>query len=335
MSQLKRLLGWMRPYRWRIVASLLCMVVVAALTVVTVWLIKPLLDEGLFMRPPTAEERRAAYFFVAQLALFGLIATAVKCLAKYGVDYLVGYVGWRVIFDLRLALFQRLQSLSLRYYHDHKTGDLLSRVIADVSAMQNMLTRLFGPAASAVISIVGLSAYLLWVNWKLAALALVVFPVAVWPIRVFGARLRQLSRRVQDLTADLASHLEETLSQMKLVVAYQGEAREVARWRARLSDHLRVALAALRVQARSSPVMETIGALGFVGLILYVANEIILKGAMTVGDLGSFLAATLQLYPQIKHLNGLWNTPWSRGSSTRRLSGNTRAISRRKALSRP
>lgn len=306
MTQIKRLLGWMRPYRGRIAVSLLCMGVVAALTVVTVWLIKPLLDEGLFARAQSPDEKNAAYLTIVRLAAAGLVVTALKCLAKFGADYLVGYVGWRVIFDIRAALFERLQSLSLGFFHNHKTGDLLSRVIADVGAMQNMLTRLFGPAASSVVSIVGLSAYLLWLNWKLAALALLVFPVAVWPIRVFGMKLRALSRSVQDLTAELSSHLEETLSQMRLVQAYQGEEREISRWKRRLYEHLCVALRSLRLQVGSSPIMETIGAVGFVGLILYSGYEILLQGSMTGGALGSFLGATLQLYPQIKHMNGLW-----------------------------
>jgi subfamily B ATP-binding cassette protein MsbA len=304
---LKRLLRRMRPYRRRIVFSLLCMLAVAVLTAVITWLIKPLLDEGLFARPQTLEEKRAAFMMILKLAGLGLLLTALKSLARYGVDYLVGNVGQRVVYDLRFALFSRLQSLSLGFYHERKTGELLSRVITDVGAMQTMITQYFGQALSSMVSILGLSAYLFYLNWKLAVLALLVFPVAVWPIRNFGRRLRGLSRQVQELYADLAAHLEETLSQMKLVHAYQGENREVERWRGKLSEQITVLLRALRVQARSSPIMETIGAAGFAGLMIYSGYEILLKGTMTGGALGSFLTGVLQLYPNIKHLNGLWN----------------------------
>ncbi len=304
---LRRLLGWMRPYRARIAVALVCMAAVAGLTVVTLNLIRPLLDEGLFARPGSEAERLAVYHTVARLAGLGLAATLLKGLFKYLADYLVGWVGQRVVFDLRLALFTRLQRLSLRFFHDRKTGDLMSRVITDVGAMQQMLTQMFGPATSSIISILGLSGFILYLNWKLAALALLVFPVAVWPIRNFGRRLRGLSRQVQELAGDLTAHLEEALAQVKLVHAYQGEEREIARWRAKLAEQLGVALRALRVQARSSPIMETIGAAGFAGLVLYAGYEILLRQTMTGGALVTFLGATLQLYPSIKQLNGLWN----------------------------
>jgi subfamily B ATP-binding cassette protein MsbA len=173
--------------------------------------------------------------------------------------------------------------------------------------MQNMMERMFGPALSAVIQILALSVFLLFLNWKLALLALVLFPVAVWPIRSFGRRLRGLSRQVQDAAAALSAHVEENLTQAKLVRAYQGEGREVERWRAKLAEQLKVALGGLRVRARSTPIMEAIGALGFAGLVFYSGYEILYRGTMTGGSLVMFLGGVLKLYPNIKSLNGLWS----------------------------
>lgn len=328
MAQLLRLLRLIKPYRGRIAGSLLCMAVVAGFELLVISLIRPLLDDGLFAKPEAMSEgtgpfrlmvalgnlglvgefsaREAIYWWIGSLALLGLVATALKGLAKYGADYLVGYVGLRVINDLREALFRRLQSLSLGFFQERKTGELLSRVIVDVGAMQSMMERLFGPALSAIIQILALSVFLLVLNWKLAILALLLFPVAVWPIRNFGLRLRMLSRQVQDTAAELAGHLEETLSQIKLVKAYQGEERETKRWAGKLEEQLRVALGSLRVRARSTPIMETIGALGFAGLVLYSGYEILFVGAMTGGGLVMFLGGVLKLYPNIKNLNGLW-----------------------------
>lgn len=319
MILVRRLLGWLTPYRARIAGALACMAVFAALNVAAAKLIQPFLDQGLFARPVDDAQRQAAFRAMLQFAGMLLAVTAVKSLAKYGADYLAGSTGQYVMRDLRVALFAKLESLSLSFYHRHQTGALLSRVIADVGAMQVMLTQLIGPAISAAISIVGLSAFLLWLNWKLAALALLVFPVAVWPIRNFGRRLRTLSRRVQELAADLAGHLEETLSQMKLVQAYQGEARELSRWKTKLEQQLRASLAALRVQTRSSPIMETIGVTGFFGLILYAGYEIHVWGTMTGGSLGSFMATVLLLYPQVKQMNGLWNHLQSGLAATERV----------------
>lgn len=308
MNLFRRLLGWMRPYRWRIAGALVCMGVVSGATVASMWLIKPLMDEGLFARPETDVARQAAMARLAWLALAVFGVMVAKGLARYGQDYLVGYVGHRVMFDLRLSLFSRLQGLSLSFFNERRTGELLSRVITDVGAMQTMLTQLFGPAVSSVLSIIALSSYLFWVNWKLALLSLVVFPIAVWPTRKFGIRLRQYSRQVQEKAGDLSAHLEETLSQMKLVKAYQGEEREVGRWKRKLGEQLTVLLRALRVQARSSPLMEIIGSAGFCCLMAFAGYEIIVKGTMSGGALGSFMGALLSLYPNIKHLNGLWNS---------------------------
>lgn len=319
MTLVRRLLGWLAPYRARIAGALVCMAAFAALNVAAAKLIQPFLDQGLFARPADEAARHDAFAAMAKFAALLLAATAVKSLAKYGADYLAGSTGQRVMRDLRVALFAKLESLSLSFYHRHQTGALLSRVINDVGAMQVMLTQLIGPAISAAISIIGLSGFLLWLNWKLAALALLVFPVAVWPIRNFGRKLRGLSRRVQELAADLAAHLEETLSQMKLVQAYQGESRELARWTDKLEQQLAASLAALRVQSRSSPIMETIGVIGFFGLIMVAGYQIHVKGSMTGGSLGSFMATVLLLYPQVKQLNGLWNNLQSGLAATERV----------------
>jgi subfamily B ATP-binding cassette protein MsbA len=308
MRQFRRIVSWMKPYRLRIIGALVCMGLVSGSTVVAMWLIKPLLDEGLFARPADAAARHAAMMKLVWLAAGAAGVMAVKAMARFGQDYLVGYVGHRVMYDLRMALFRKLQSLSLSYFNEKRTGELLSRVISDVGAMQMMLTQLFGPAVSSILSVIALSGYLLWVKWELAAAALLVFPIAVWPTRAFGRRLRKYSRNVQELSADLSSHLEETLSQMKLVKAYQGEEREMERWRRKLSEQLTVLLRTLRVQARSSPLMEAIGALGFSGMVVCAGYFILLRGSMSGGELGSFVGATLSLYPNIKHLNGLWNS---------------------------
>lgn len=319
MNLLRRLLGWLVPYAGRITFAFLCMAAYAGLNIATAWLIKPFLDQGLFARPVTDPERWAAFLKMAQFAGLLVVATILKSVAKYGADYLTGSAGQLVIFDLRLALFTRLSRLSLRFYHSRKTGELLSRVITDVAAVQVMLTQIVGPAALSVVSIAGLSAWLLHLNWKLAAVALLVFPVALYPIRRFGMRLRKLSRQVQELAAELASHLEETLSQMKLVQAYEGEDREVARWRDKIREQLGVTLGVLRVQARSSPIMETIGVTGFFFLILVAGWQIHMKGMMTGGELGSFIGTVLLLYPQVKALNGLWNNLQSGLAATERV----------------
>lgn len=306
-APLRRLVSWMRPYRGRIALSLACMAAVSGLDLAILSLVRPLLDEGLFAKPGTPEERRAVVVVVLELASLGLLATAVKGVFRYGADYLVGWVGQKLVVDLRLALFSRMSGLSLRWFHDRQSGELLSRVIADVGALQNLLTRLVGPAVSSVIQVLAIAGFILWLNWRLAVVALLVFPVAAWPIRTHGRKLREFSRRVQELAGDLAAHLAETLSQMKLVQAYQGEAREVGRWDRKLRDQLGVALRALRVQARSSPIMETIGAAGFVALVLIAVADLPWVGAMTGGTLVTFFGAVLRLYPNIKHLNGLWN----------------------------
>ncbi|MEK7474198.1 MAG: ABC transporter ATP-binding protein [Candidatus Coatesbacteria bacterium] len=319
MTLLRRLLGWLAPYSGRLALALLCMAAFAGLNVATAWLIKPFLDQGLFARPATDPERWAAFLKLAEIAGLLVGATILKAFAKYGSDYLTGSVGQLVIFDLRLALFTRLSRLSLKFYHARKTGDLLSRVINDVAAMQVMLTQIVGPASLSAVSIVGLSAWLVHLNWKLAAVALLVFPVAVWPIRKFGRALRRYSRQVQELASDLAAHLQETLGQMKLVQAYEGEDREIHRWRHKLLEQLSVTLRVLRVQARSSPIMETIGVIGFFFLILVAGWQIHMKGAMTGGELGSFIGTVLLLYPQVKALNGLWNNLQSGLSATERV----------------
>src|SRR5258705_581659 len=189
-----RLLQYVKPY-WRVFALALVGMVIVALTEVALpALLKPLLDGTFVHKDPV---------LMRWIPLVVLGLTAVRGCAEYAASYCVNWVGSKLVTDLRMEMFGRMLTLPTPYYDDHASGNLMSRLTFDVTqvtaAATNVLTVIFKDS----ISLVGLLAYMLWLNWKLTLLALVMTPLIVGVVRLISVRLRNTSRAVEQSIGDV------------------------------------------------------------------------------------------------------------------------------------
>ena len=293
MNLYLRLLDFLKPYRLRVGAAMLCMVVLAACTAATAWALKPALDEALSGKNPDL-------IYLIPLLVIGLYI--IKGVAYYGQAYLMGYVGQRVIYDLRNTIYDRLATQSLEFFAHRKVGEMLARISYDVTLVQAAVSTTVTALMRDSVSIVFLAGVVFYQDWMLAAIAMLVFPLVIYPIARFGRKMRHASFDGQVSMGELSSLVEETVGGIRVVKAFGMEDYERSRFQRLTHDFFRHQMRMFRVHALSFPIMELLAGFGIAGVLLYGGLRVA-SGETTAGTLVSFLAALIMLYDPVKRLS--------------------------------
>jgi subfamily B ATP-binding cassette protein MsbA len=298
MELYRRLLQFVKPYWKHLAGAMVCMIFVSAATSGSAFLVKPVLDEVFF-------KKDLVMLKLIPLAIIGLFI--IKGVFDYGQAFLMSYVGQRIIADLREKIYNHIQTLSLSFFTRNPTGFLMSRILNDVTMVQGAVTDAVTGLLKDFFTILGLVAVIFYRDWKLAMIALIVFPLAVYPIVKFGRKLRSYSARSQSAMADLTAILLETISGARIVKAFNMEDHEQKRFARENRRLFGIQMKSVRVRAISHPLMEFLGGLGIAFIVFYGGYNVI-QGEATPGTFFSFLAALLMLYEPVKRLSGINNT---------------------------
>ena len=298
MNQFLRLIRYLKPYRARLIAAFFCSAIVAGLAGAYAWLVRPVLD-GIFI---SKDER---LLIVLPLAI--LAVAALKGVFNYGQNYLMNYVGNRVITDIRQELFQQLLRLPVGFHDANTSGRLVSRVINDVNLMANAVAGVLKDIFQQGLTFLAMLGVIFYQNWRLAALSIVVVPLSAYTMVRMGRRLRNLATRGQERIADMASSLQEALAGIRIVKAFGREDVEGLRFEDSNRAFLQTTMKAIQVSSLGSSHMEVIGVVGIAGIIWY-GGYLVIHEEMTPGAFFSFLAAMFLAYTPIKRLSGANNT---------------------------
>lgn len=294
----QRLIQLIKPYWVRLLAAMFCMLVVAGITSLMAFMVKPVLDDIFFQKKIST---------LSLLPPFVILLYIVKGFFAYGQSYLMSFVGEKVVANLREGLYAHLQKLSLSYFDRTATGLLMSRIINDVNLIQGAVSNSVTGFLKDSFTIVGLIGVIFYRDWRLAILAMLVLPIAVLPIVKFGKKLRKISTQSQKTMAEISIHLHETLAGNRIVKAFGTEDYEIKRFRDRVRKFFQLTMKDVSIKSMSSPIMEFLGGIGIAAIIWYGGYNVI-KGQSTPGTFFSFLTALLMLYEPIKHLSGVNNT---------------------------
>ncbi len=294
----QRLIQLIKPYWSRLSAAMVCMLVVAGITSLMAFMVKPVLDDIFFQKKIST---------LSLLPPFIILLYIVKGFFAYGQSYLMSFVGEKIVANLREALYAHLQKLSLSYFDRTATGLLMSRIINDVNLIQGAVSNSVTGILKDSFTILGLVGVIFYRDWQLAILAMLVLPIAVLPIVKFGRKLRKISTQSQKTMAEISVHLHETLSGNRIVKAFSTEDFEIERFRQRVRKFFQLTMKDVSIKSMSSPIMEFLGGIGIASIIWYGGHNVI-KGYSTPGTFFSFLTALLMLYEPIKHLSGVNNT---------------------------
>ena len=293
----RRLIGYIRENWVLLAVALLCMVVVAASTSATAFLVKPILDE-IFM----AQNRQMLLIMPALVLGIYIL----RGFALYGKEFFMHLVGERIIKKFRNNLYDKISDLSLTFFYRHKTGVLMSRITHDVNIIKNMVSKSIAAGLGDIFTIIGLIFVIFYRDWKLAIIAMIVLPAAFYPIYEFGRRVRRFSTKSQESMAELNAFLHETFWGNKIVKAFSMEDAEKQRFYDKNQRVFKFEVKTLRTKALASPVMEVLGGIG-VALIIWYGGSAVIREDATPGNFFSFMTAVMLLYAPVKKLTKLNN----------------------------
>jgi len=294
----KRLFTYLRPYKARIGWSVVFMGLTSVLISAQAYLVKPVLDKVIL-----AKDLGLGLYLPPALVL----VTILKGGAAYARDYMMGWVGQRIVNDIRDQLYTHIESLSFSYFTRTPTGVIISRIVNDVNLVQGALTRAPSSLVQGIFTMVALTGYILYLNWRLAIFSIIVLPLAGFALSKFSKRFRTASTQMQEQIGVLTTHLHETVGGIRIVKAFGMEKYESRRFAEKNKNLFNSLMRAIKTGAISHPVMEVISILG-TSLVILFGLYYIANGKMTVGDFFSFMASLVFFYRPLRDLNGVNNT---------------------------
>ena len=324
MKDLWRIFAFARPYWWALIGSVLLMACAGAAHATVALLLRPVFDRVL--KPATANLPVLLFkvpgwgkeVYLDQItpgwihnvwtmiAFWILAIFLVKGVSDFCGNYLVNFVGFSAITDLRQRVFEKVLRQGAQFFELHSTGRLMSSIMNDIEKIQVATSHMLADWLRQSFTVLGLLYVLIALDWKLAVISLTLLPFVLWPTARIGKRIRRTTRRAQDAAADINQILQESLSGHQVVKAFGAEQYEAQRFRA-ASRRLRSAsLRYVAQQATASPLIEFLGALTIVGLLTYARDQI-KAGLMTEGVFISFVITLLMLYEPVKRLTGIHN----------------------------
>lgn len=293
MFHYRRLLSLLKPYRVKLIVAMFSMVAVSLLSAAQAYLVQPALDEVFLKKDMTM-------LFLLPLAI--VVLFFVKGLFDFGQSYLMSFVGLRVVADLRERLYRHLQALSLSFFTRTPTGYLISRITNDVNLIQASVSNAVTGVLKDLFTIAGLTGVVFYRNWKLAVISFIILPLAIIPIKRFGRKLREFSRRSQKQMGSITTFLHETITGHRIVKAFNMEDYEIRRFREENNRFFRLVLKRVKVRAISHPLMECIGGVA-IAVIVWLGGYSVIRGELTPGAFFSFMTALVLLYTPVRDLN--------------------------------
>ncbi|MBM3583476.1 MAG: ATP-binding cassette domain-containing protein [Alphaproteobacteria bacterium] len=279
IGRLRPILAYLKPYRAAVAGAIVALTVAAA-TVLGIGVgLRRLIDDGF----------RTGDGAFLDGALAGLLCvTVVLAIASYARFYLVSWIGERVVADLRHAVYGHVLVLDAAWFETVKTGEVLSRLTTDTTVLQVVVGSGLSMALRNVLLLLGGLVMLLVTSAKLTALVLLVVPVVVAPIVVYGRQVRRLSRASQDRIADVGAHVEESVNAVRAVQALGRENLERERFGVRVEDAFATALGRIRARALLTA-MVILLVFGAVGVVLWIGGHDVVAGRLSAGALSAFV----------------------------------------------
>ncbi|MEF8795882.1 MAG: ABC transporter transmembrane domain-containing protein [Salinivenus sp.] len=302
-------LGW--PYRYRLAGALVLTTLGAAVGLVVPLGLRELVD-AVFQ-----QENRA---LLNQLTLALIVLFLLRAAAAFGGKYLLGWTGERVVADLRKKVYRHLHRQSLRFFTDHRTGDLTSRLTNDVGAVRSAVKDALSNLLTRSLSLVGSVVLMVVLNWRLSLIIFFIVPAVTGFAVYFGRKIRALARRIQDRLADTTAVAEEAIASIRVVKAFARSDYEVNRYTEAVEDLFGTARYRVLVTALFE---STVGLLFFAALVavFWFGGIEVLAGRLTEGDLVAFVFYAFNIARSVGSISQLYSTFNSAAGATERLFG--------------
>ena len=288
-----RALKYVKPYLFRGLCAAICTAIAAGGTAYLPWIIKDMVDQVLKEK----NTEMLNYIVISIIVVF-----IIRGIAFYGQSYLMNYVGQRVIIDIRKAVFEKLQRLSLDFYDKNKTGTIMSYVTNDVNALQSAMVENVVEMVTESVILIASIVMMIYLDWRLFLVTFSTFPVVLLFIDQFGKRIRKSGSRFQEATADITSVLQETVSSARVIKSFVREEYEINRFDKENMNNFRANMKYAQLSATLTPTIEFVAAVG-VTIILWYGGNSVIDGTITAGSLVAFLTYAVNISNPIKRLS--------------------------------
>ena len=297
-----RLLGHVRPYWRQFAVGILFMVLLALTEPAIPFLLKPLLD-GTFV------ERDPQFLFWSPIVLMVLFLVRGTCSLVSQAAF--AWVSGKLVLDLRQLMFEKILHLPTRYYDGHASGMIITKVTHNVTQVTAAATKVLMILVRDTVIVIGLLSYMLYLDWRFSLMIFILLPVLAITVRLIAARLRHLSRRLQQSMAEVTHVVGEASRGHKIIKVFEGQDAERSRFARHANWVRRFQFKAKLADGASMPLVEAIAAI-MIAILIYVGTGQMGHEPMTVGSFVSFMAALGLLFPPIKRLVGV-NHPLQSG----------------------
>jgi ATP-binding cassette subfamily B protein len=309
---MKRLLGYLRPYKWQVVVALISIVLKAGADVLGPFLTKTaidkylssasvhnhtFLDRFLSSRPLVGIAQLGFCYFALLLISFGL---------EYTQTYLMQWTGLKVMFDLRSQIFRHLQHMHIGFYDKNPVGRLVTRVTTDVDALNEMFTSGVVAIFEDVFVLAGIVLIMLGMNWWLALITFSVLPLIFWATMVFRKSVRDSYRRIRTAIARINSYLQEHVTGMMVLQLFNREKRAYSSFDRVNAQHMDAYKDAILAYALYYPVVEILSSIA-IAMVIYFGGFGVLRGAVTIGVLTAFMQYAQRFFRPIQDLSDKYN----------------------------
>lgn len=290
-----RIFEYVKVYKKRAFLAVLCMILHSVLTVSFVRVFQELI-ETIISDLAAEGEGVMALTFIAGLML---LVYFLKGVIYYFQKYFSKYVSHKVMRDIRDDLYSHLQRLSLSFYSQHKTGELISRLTNDVKVVQKALVKSTVTFIYKSLTVIGGIAYLFYLNVRLALFLIVILPLVAYIISVFNNKIRRVSKKAQVKVADISDVLQETLSAIRIVKSFGREDYEFDRFTSRNQEDFRARVKSSQYKALLTPLVEFIASIAFTSILWYGGLEV-MRGNMAPSELIAFFTMLLTITDPIR-----------------------------------
>jgi len=289
-AKYKRLLGYTRPYWGRLALGVLFGAIFAGSNTGFLAFIYKGIPKYFDATTPRA--------IVIATALILPIVAVVRGLSDYFTKYYIRWVGSRVVMDLRNSIFRKLNELSLSYFVSSRTGELIARTTNDPMAAENAVSVVVEDIAKQPLTLIGAVGYLIYIDPWLALISLVLFPVCILPVAVFGRKVRRFTREAQQRIADLVSVLQEMITGVRVVKAFGMEDYEQSRFEEQNLAFFRRTMRVAKANAAVEPIIVFISSIGVGAVLIYVWAR-----GMQFNEFMTYAAALFMMYEPVKKIS--------------------------------
>ena len=294
---LKRFGPYFKDYIPHFIFAIIGMGLASGGTAVSAYLVEPVLNK-IFV------EKNEKLLYILPCAIIAIYV--IKNIGTFMQAYFTAYIGQDTIRRFREKMVANLLNLDMDFFNEFRTGELISRTTNDIDRIRSIVSSIIPELIRESVTIIGLLCVVIYQSPKLAFFALVVMPVAIYPISRLAKRMKKISKQSQEKTSDITSALSEIFTNIEIIKANNAQEYEHSRFVDENNKFFRLNLKSVKIEQLVSPLMETIGSIG-VAAVIIIGGKDVIDGHINMGAFFSFLTALFMLYTPLKRIVNIYN----------------------------